>query len=249
MNSKLREKIIKKIFYTFLFLIISVFLSPSRALARECQSISTQITDLIITNLLEITISDPSIKAGAYYHVQVNRSNLRILAPAQEDGKLVATLNSNIKPNKKYNVILEESCKDDLKANCPDICEGYFTLTPETKPTTQTAKDLCSFSSDCISCFDAGNTWTALGCIPTNNTNELLRWVFTRAIFFASGIAFLLMIFGAFQIITSAGNPEKVQAGKELITSCVSGLLFIILSLFLLKLIGVDILHIPGFGE
>jgi len=54
------------------------------------------------------------------------------------------------------------------------------------------------------------------------------------------------MVLGAIQILTSAGNPDKVKAGKELITSALSGLLLVILSIFLLKLIGVDILHIPG---
>lgn len=89
---------------------------------------------------------------------------------------------------------------------------------------------------------------TALGCIPASDLNEFIKWILGKLIFVASGIAFLLMAFGALQILTSAGNPEKIKAGSELITSALSGLLFIILSLFLLKLIGVDILHIPGFG-
>lgn len=90
---------------------------------------------------------------------------------------------------------------------------------------------------------------TALGCIPANNTNNFIAWILSKVVFIASGIAFLLMAFGAFQVITSAGDPKKAQAGKELITSALSGLLFIILSIFLLKLIGVDILRIPGFGK
>lgn len=90
---------------------------------------------------------------------------------------------------------------------------------------------------------------TALGCIPAGNLNEFVAWFLSKLIFIASGIAFLLMAFGAFRILTSAGSPEKIQAGKELITSALAGLIFIILSLFLLKLIGVDILQIPGFGH
>lgn len=90
---------------------------------------------------------------------------------------------------------------------------------------------------------------TALGCIPTDTLNSFVGWFLSKLIFVASGIAFLLMAFGALQILTSAGSPEKVQAGKELITSALAGLIFIILSLFLLKLIGVDILQIPGFGK
>jgi len=90
---------------------------------------------------------------------------------------------------------------------------------------------------------------TALGCIPTGNLNDFVGWVFKNLVFIASGIAFLLMAFGTIQILTSAGKPESVKAGSELITSAVSGLILIILSVFLLKLIGVDILHIPGFGK
>jgi len=91
-------------------------------------------------------------------------------------------------------------------------------------------------------------TNTAIGCIPSDNLNEFAGWILSKVVFIASGIAFLLMAFGAFQVITSAGDPKKTQAGKEVITSGLSGLLFIILSIFLLKLIGVDILKIPGFG-
>ncbi len=60
-------------------------------------------------------------------------------------------------------------------------------------------------------------------------------------------IAFLLIVFGGFQIILSAGNPDRVKAGKEMITSAIAGLLLIIFSVFILRLLGHDILEIPGF--
>lgn len=120
-------------------------------------------------------------------------------------------------------------------------------------------KDLCcKAEEDCgteyenigeIFCPGNNEIKTALGCIPINNLNEFVGWLLKNLIFIASGIAFILMVFGAIQILTSSGNPDKVKAGGELITSAVSGLLLIILSLFLLRLIGVDILHIPGFGN
>ena len=62
-------------------------------------------------------------------------------------------------------------------------------------------------------------------------------------------IAFLLIVFGGFQIILSGGSPERVKAGKEMITSAIAGLLLIIFAVFILRLIGYDILNIPGFGE
>jgi hypothetical protein len=90
---------------------------------------------------------------------------------------------------------------------------------------------------------------TALGCIPTQDTQEFVGWILRLAIGIGGGIAFLLMLFGGIKMITSAGNPEAVKAGQELITSALMGLIFIIFSLFLLQLIGVKIFEIPGFGE
>ncbi len=51
-----------------------------------------------------------------------------------------------------------------------------------------------------------------------------------------------------FQITTSSGDPKRLQAGKELLTSAIAGLLLLILSAFILRLIGVDILGLPEFG-
>jgi len=62
-------------------------------------------------------------------------------------------------------------------------------------------------------------------------------------------IAFILIIIGGFQIILSAGNPDRIKAGKEMITSAIAGLLLIIFAVFILRLIGYDILKIPEFGE
>lgn len=89
---------------------------------------------------------------------------------------------------------------------------------------------------------------TALGCIPTKDTTGFIAWILKFAIGIGGGIAFILMLIGVFQIITSSGDPERLKAGKELITSALIGLLMIIFSIFLLKLIGMDILQIPGFG-
>ena len=90
---------------------------------------------------------------------------------------------------------------------------------------------------------------TALGCIPTKDTSLFVAWLMRRAIGIGGGIAFLLMIFAGFQIITSSGDPQKLQAGKELFTSAIVGLILIIFSVFLLELIGVRILNIPGLGQ
>ena len=87
---------------------------------------------------------------------------------------------------------------------------------------------------------------TAIGCIHTQPTvfvKDILKFI----VAIAGGIAFLLMILGVFGMITSAGNPDNLQAGKDRLTSAIIGLLFVVLSVLLLKIIGVDILGLGTF--
>ena len=87
---------------------------------------------------------------------------------------------------------------------------------------------------------------TAVGCVPFGNTNSLIGFFLGWGIGIAGGIAFLLMVYATFLIITSAGDPKKLNAGKELLVAALSGLFLLIFSVFLLRLIGKDILNIPG---
>ena len=85
---------------------------------------------------------------------------------------------------------------------------------------------------------------TALGCLNPE-PSALVQSILKFSVGVGGGIAFLLMIFGAFQMITSAGSAEALKAGQERFYSAIIGLLFLIFSVLLLKIIGVDIL---GFG-
>lgn len=108
----------------------------------------------------------------------------------------------------------------------------------------------CS-GSDCAKgsgkpCLSGDGIETAIGCIHTDPV-ELVKDIlkFTTAI--AGGIAFLLMLSGAFQMITSAGNADSLKAGQERFKDAIIGLLFILLSVLILKVIGVDILGLGTF--
>jgi hypothetical protein len=96
--------------------------------------------------------------------------------------------------------------------------------------------------------YPKGGSWTAFGCINTGEPQGFLIWILRFALGIGGGIAFLLIIIGGFQVIASGGNPENVKRGKDIITSAIIGLLFIIFSLFLMQLIGVKIFEIPGLG-
>ena len=107
------------------------------------------------------------------------------------------------------------------------------------------------YKNDCENCMGDNKqaVWTAVGCLQTGFGTEdnFITTLLKVGSGIAGGIAFLLIIVGGFQMVMSAGNPEKLNEGKELVSSAIVGLLFIIFSVFILKLIGVDILGIPGF--
>jgi hypothetical protein len=94
---------------------------------------------------------------------------------------------------------------------------------------------------------DNGSCDTAIGLIPTDLPGLLTR-VFSIALAIAGIAALGLIIASGYRLMISQGNPEQVKGAREQLTAAIIGLLFIIFSLVLLQIIGVNILSIPGFG-
>lgn len=88
---------------------------------------------------------------------------------------------------------------------------------------------------------------TALGCIPVQ-MGSLMQWLLPTLFGIAGGVSFLLMVYGFILITTSKGDPKAVQGAQETISSALTGLIVSIFALFLLRLIAVDILKIPGIN-
>jgi hypothetical protein len=133
-------------------------------------------------------------------------------------------------------------------------------------PTGQPTCDLCGWCNKdinltpppdwnrCHTClYDASNReatgsyYTVLGCLSTS-PNKFVKSLMTVIFGIAGGIAFLSVLAGTGMILTSSGDPERLKSGKDLVTSSIAGLLLIVFSVFLLKVVGFDILRIPGFG-
>ncbi len=89
---------------------------------------------------------------------------------------------------------------------------------------------------------------SAIGCIPVGETNLFMGWVLGWAVGVGGGIGFLLIVYSSFMLMTSQGDPARLKAGQELLTSAISGLIMLIFSVFILKFIGVDILRLDNFG-
>ncbi len=145
-------------------------------------------------------------------------------------------------------------------ANSKTVCYANFTICDDCKSPGKgqggkpeaPSPVKCNGDSACLACVeDEKNPKgipTPLGCVKTNPAG-LVSFILKFLLYTSGGIAALLIIFGGYTMMTSQGNPEKLQGARETITSAVVGLLFIIFSLVLLEIIGVDILRIPGFGK
>jgi len=203
-----------------------------------------------------ISIRNANIEADKKYYVILETSSDSVADgpyTPQEEGliKILFLANDPLQESVRFTVRRGPIIRDF-------ICSGGIYV--KKKENDDKIVDICQGNDECKKCFNSketvketggeyiyedGGAWTALGCIPTEPT-ELIKWIFPYLLGFGGLAAFLLIVFAGIQIMTSSGNPEKLKAGKELITSAITGLIFIILSLFLLRVIGVDILHIPG---
>ncbi len=154
--------------------------------------------------------------------------------------------------------LLETNCKYTLNV-APTGQEGSVTqIGTAGPPQPQTSGQTRVCTSGDENCTLAGGTpcdqndpknpgiKTAIGCIHTNPV-EFVKDFMAFAIGIGGGLAFLMMLLGAFQMLTSSGNPDSLKAGQDRLTSAVIGLLFVIFAVLLLQVIGVGILAIPGF--
>lgn len=153
---------------------------------------------------------------------------------------------------------IRESCID-TKTNAP-LCETSDTPIDTSSPATtleQTPFKLCSqitnptLQQKCLDCAGGeegkNGVWTAVGCIKRDPKSIVQRFV-ELGLGLGGGVCLLMTIAGGFLLTTSQGNPKQADEAKEMITSAVIGLLFIIFSVVILQFIGVTIFHIPGFG-
>ena len=86
---------------------------------------------------------------------------------------------------------------------------------------------------------------TAFGPFSTS-ADGFIKSLFAILLSLSGGIALLMIIYSGYQIMVSRGDPEKLKEAKERLTSAIVGLLFLIFSLVILEVIGVDILNLPG---
>ncbi|MBU0572662.1 pilin [Patescibacteria group bacterium] len=187
-----------------------------------------------------------------------------------EEGYIPDTSYCSARTNSNCNNVPATTCIEiqgpETQTGCSSVSTGRTYCTTQAAPGYGDIEIYCSTSDECESykaehplessdsefptCFTDGKKGinTAIGCIPIEDSNLLIGFILKWAIGVGGGIAFLLIVLAGFQIMTSSGNPDRLKAGQELMTSAIAGLILLIFSVFILKIIGVDILELPGFG-
>lgn len=97
-----------------------------------------------------------------------------------------------------------------------------------------------------ILCTDQRSIATALGCVRFDALTELAANIAGLMLGTSGGVALILIGYAALRIATSSGDPKVLQGSKELLWSAIGGILMVVLSVFLLRVIGVDILGLFG---
>lgn len=139
----------------------------------------------------------------------------------------------------KYTLDSTYSCTDQTKPYC---CKPPAAI-PLSPPPPPCATEIggANGNNGCASVDTAFGVWDT-------TPQGFVKSLFGILLSISGTIAVLIIIFAGYKMIMSQGDPEKIQAAREQLTAAIIGLLFLIFSLVILQVIGVDILHLPGFS-
>ncbi len=115
----------------------------------------------------------------------------------------------------------------------------------KTQTCVQAANSGWDLMTGCISGTEEG-VQTAIGCIPTGTIEDAGGFLMKWALGIAGGVILLMSLITAYTLMVSSGDPQKLQAVRENITSILTGLILIVFSLVLLQVVGANIISIPG---
>ncbi len=143
-------------------------------------------------------------------------------------------------------------------AQCLYPAQYAITTDPKANETLKINEDKAADNFNKPPVPAAGKYFTQIGCLGTDISSftdasaggGVLNFLLNNLIFPAVGIlAFGVIIYGAFLLVTAQGDRFKIAQGKRMITSAIIGLIFTFGVVLIVNIIGSDILRIPGFSR
>lgn len=144
-----------------------------------------------------------------------------------------------------FNSVITQTPTFAVESTC-DLCGWCNQSINPTPPPTWDKCHQCLY--DAYGNEATGSYYTVLGCIATQ-PQAFVQSILSIVFGISGGIAFLAVLAGSGIVLTSAGSPERLQTGKDMIVSALFGILLILFSVFLLNFVGYDILRIPGLKK
>lgn len=139
----------------------------------------------------------------------------------------------------------DDECDSEFATLCLDALTESDCNSLVNKPCVDEGTNKPTNTAEEVQCKNRpGTVDTAIGCIDFNDINKTAAFFLRWALGVAGGVALFLIALAGFRIATSQGNPQRLQGGQELLLSAIGGLLMIVLSVYLLRFIGVDLLGI-----
>lgn len=100
--------------------------------------------------------------------------------------------------------------------------------------------------ADCTLPDGGSGVLSDFGCIPNNPVGFIGKF-YSIGLGFIGGVAILAILYGAYIIMTSSGDPQRLRNGKSYIFYAISGLLLTIFGYIFVQVVIRDILKVPGF--
>lgn len=109
-----------------------------------------------------------------------------------------------------------------------------------------------------------GTSYTMIGCLNTNfsdfnifsetnsagtATTPIINRILQILFSIVGALAFLYLLYGAYVLMTSRDNPERVSQGRNIVIGSIIGVVFSLSVTLIVNFIGSGILRIPGLGN
>lgn len=135
--------------------------------------------------------------------------------------------------------------------NGPKRCECIDSKTDENNAVTIMCKkylmepdnpDIQKERITCVNCAQNKGYWSSFGCVPLNLGDLISKIILNVGIGLGGFIAVMCVTLNAIRLQLSRGESNKIQSVRENMTSCILGLVLILFSVFILRLVDITIL-------
>lgn len=95
-------------------------------------------------------------------------------------------------------------------------------------------------------CVDNGVTGieSAIGCIPIESVDQTTEFFIRWSLGVAGGLGLFLIASSAIKIMTTKGDPKRLQDARDTLSSAIAGLVLLVLSLYIVRFIAQELLNL-----